>query len=125
MNSKLADLARSAVERREYSGLAISSNMRIIPLSQLTFAVVASKYTAQLHAVYAYAQLDQAGNDVWSAEAKSIPGPTGSIYVEDWHEQEVTDFVVQAVKKFYRDFEREVGKRRELVTTEELQLTKD
>ncbi len=109
---------------QEYPGIILQANLRMIPMSQLAFGAVASKYNAQLYAVYAFAELSASGDEKWPNQAASIEGPTGPLYTEDWHEEEITEFVVQSLKKFYQAFGSEVAKRRELITTEELGATK-
>ncbi len=124
LSGKLNMLSQGAVMSQEYPGIILQANLRMIPMSQLAFGAVASKYNAQLYAVYAFAELSASGDEKWPNQAASIEGPTGPLYTEDWHEEEITEFVVQSLKKFYQAFGSEVAKRRELITTEELGATK-
>jgi Fic family protein len=121
IESSIMQKAAGSVQSQHFPTLQISSNKRIIPLSAVGFGITASKYNAQIYGSYAFADLDERGNDAWMGAAVTIDGPKGSIYAEDWHEHDVKSFVIEVLKRFYGDFERQVARRRDLVTTEELE----
>ena len=120
VSQKLTQISGGSVQFQEFTGIQISSNKRIIPLSVLSFAISASKYKAKIFSAYAFAELDERGNDNWQGAAMSMEGPSGSIYAEDWDEHDVKNFVLESLKNFYWEFERQVARRREVVTSEEL-----
>lgn len=121
---RLTGLLQSQGWAQPVATLVVEGTPRFIPKMLFYFVARSGRFQTALVATTAVGKFDQNNNeqvDFNHAESKSL---LGSVYADDWDLNQVSDFVLDVLKKGYIAWAAEMDRRKGLIAEEEAQATK-